>query len=98
MEISISQHKNGNFHKFVQNIQKERVLFMQNKHIAKMIRKLCKEKGITIKTLSEVCGLSTSFMFDLEKKDASPSVKTLTKIADYFNCSLDYLAGRSDKE
>ena len=64
----------------------------------RMIRKLCKEKGVTIKTLSEVCGLSTSFMFDLEKKDASPSVKTLTKIADYFGCSLDYLAGRSDKE
>lgn len=52
---------------------------MQNKHIAPMIGKMSKEKGVASKTLSEACGLGTSFMFDLEKRDASPSVKTSTK-------------------
>ena len=70
---------------------------MQNEHIAKVIRELCQAKGVTIKAFLEDCDFSTSFMFDLEKRNASPSVKTLTKIADYFDCSLDYLAGRSDR-
>ncbi|HBL82630.1 MAG TPA: hypothetical protein DD391_08610 [Clostridiales bacterium] len=45
----------------------------------------------------EEIGLNKNFMYDLSK-GKSPTVKNLTKIADYFDCSLDYLAGRSDKE
>ncbi len=71
---------------------------MQNAQIASRIKRLCKEKGITVNTLIHECNVSKSLIYDLEKRNASPSVKTLTKIADYFGCSLDYLAGRSDKE
>ncbi|WP_337399186.1 helix-turn-helix transcriptional regulator [Congzhengia sp.] len=70
---------------------------MQNEQIAKRIKRLCKENNITAKFFLEEVGLNKNFIQELEK-GKSPTVKNLTKIADYFDCSLDYLAGRSDKE
>lgn len=32
-----------------------------------------------------------------ERGEAEPSFSTVVKIADYFNVSLDYLAGRTDE-
>lgn len=67
---------------------------MQNEQIANRIKRLCKEKDIAANTLIRECNLSKSLIYDLEKRNTSPSVRTLTKIADYFDCSLDYLTGR----
>ena len=67
---------------------------MQNEQIANRIKRLCKEKDIAVNTLIRECNLSKSLIYDLEKRNTSPSVRTLTKIADYFDCSLDYLTGR----
>lgn len=69
---------------------------MQNIHIAKTIKLLCKEKGIDIKDFLSECGFAKSFIYDMEKKGTSPSCKKITVIAEYFNCSVDYLLGRSD--
>ncbi len=69
---------------------------MQNIHIAKTIKELCKEKGVTITSLLLECNLTKSFIYDLEKRSASPSCDKLTRIADYFACSVDYLLGRTD--
>ena len=67
---------------------------MQNEQIANRIKRLCKEKDIAVNTLiREWIGLNKNFMYDLSK-GKSPTVKNLTKIADYFDCSLDYLTGR----
>lgn len=69
---------------------------MQNEYISSTIKKLCEEKAITIKELLIKCKLSKSFIYDLEKKSASPSCKRVSCIADYLNCSVDYLLGRTD--
>jgi phage repressor protein C with HTH and peptisase S24 domain len=69
---------------------------MQNVHIANTIKKLCKIKKVSIKDFQEVCDLSKSFIYDLEKRSASPSCAKISKIADYFNCSVDYLLGRTN--
>ncbi len=70
---------------------------MQNQQITNRIKLLCKKHNVTAKAMLEEIGLNKNFMYDLSK-GKSPTVKNLTKIADYFGCSLDYLAGRSDKE
>ena len=69
---------------------------MQNIYISQTIKKLCKEKNISITELQKKCDLSKSFIYDLEKRSASPSCSKISKIADYLNCSVDYLLGRTD--
>lgn len=68
---------------------------MQNIYISQTIKKLCKEKNISITELQNKCELSKSFIYDLEKRSASPSCLKISKIADYLNCSVDYLLGRA---
>lgn len=69
---------------------------MQNVHIANNIKKLCKDKGISITELQKRCNLSKSFIYDLEKRSASPSCQKISTIADFLGCSVDYLLGRID--
>lgn len=69
---------------------------MQNAHIATTLKTLCKSKGITISALLSECNLTKSFIYDLEKRAASPSCDKISRIADYFDCSVDYLLGRTD--
>lgn len=69
---------------------------MQNIHISTTIKNLCKANGISITSLLHDCKLTKSFIYDLEKRSASPSCEKITKIADYLGCSVDYLLGRTD--
>lgn len=69
---------------------------MTNKEIANIIKWLCQKQNITISTLLSECSLTKSFIYDLEKRETSPSCEKITRIADYFNCSVDYLLGRTD--
>ena len=69
---------------------------MQNIHISQTIKKLCKDKNISITELQNECELSKSFIYDLEKRSASPSCLKISRIADYLNCSVDYLLGRTE--
>lgn len=61
------------------------------------IKFLCKENGITVKSLLESTGISRSFIYDLEKGRSIPSADKFERIADYLDCSVDYLLGRTDK-
>ena len=71
---------------------------MNYAQMALLIKNLCKEKKITIKSMLSDCGLNKGFMYGLEKEGKSPSCNNLIKLADYFNVSIDYLVGRSDKK
>ena len=53
-------------------------------------------KKITVKSLLENCNINRNFMYDLEKKAQAPSADKLEAIADYLDCSVDYLLGRTD--
>lgn len=69
---------------------------MQNIQIAEHIKIQCKTQNITIKELLLHCGINRNFMYDLEKKEKAPSVDKICKIADYLDCSVDYLLTRTD--
>lgn len=60
-----------------------------------IIVKLCAKKGITIAELERILEFGKSTI--LKWKESSPSLDKLTKVADYFSVSIDYLAGRSEK-
>jgi len=55
--------------------------------------KLCRIKGVSCKKAACEIGLSNSITTKWKKTDAIPSGETLTKIADYFNVTTDYLLG-----
>ena len=58
------------------------------------IKQLCGAKYMTLNKLVQELGLSQGSISNWDKN--SPSIDKVQKVADYFNVSLDYLAGRTD--
>ena len=69
---------------------------MDNLEIADRIKKRCKGMKISVKSLLDDCGINHGFIYDLEHKNSAPSIDKINKIANYLNCSVDYLLGRVD--
>lgn len=63
----------------------------------KRLKELRKEKRVTLGEVAEATGISFQAISFYEHGERDASVKSLIKLADYFNVSLDYLVGRSDK-
>lgn len=57
--------------------------------LREIIKKLCKDKGISVNKLEEELGFAKGYVSKLDK--SKPNVAKIQKIADYFNVSLDYL-------
>ncbi len=58
--------------------------------------KMISEKGITQSKLAENTSISTGNISDWKKGKSMPSAIKLDELATYFNCSVDYLLGRTD--
>lgn len=69
---------------------------MNNELVALRIKETCKKKSILISTLLTDCKIRKSLIYDMEKRDKTPSSAVLEQIADYLDCSVDYLLGRTD--
>lgn len=65
--------------------------------IAEKIKIIAKQKKIQIKTMLEECGLSKNTLSSMLSGGSTPKSENLAKIADYLDCSVDYLLGRTDK-
>lgn len=63
-------------------------------NVAERIKLRAKEKGISIKKLLE--GVSLGFNTMSNMKNSMPKADNLAKIADYLDCSVDYLLSRTD--
>lgn len=64
--------------------------------IGKRIKKLRKEKRVTLKQLGEVLNLGESTISMYENGKRSPDYDTLIKLSEFFNVSTDYLLGQTD--
>ena len=64
---------------------------MDNIKLAQNIKKICKEKRITISELLETCRLNKNFIYFMEKKNVSPNIDSLYKIADLLNIDISLL-------
>ncbi|MCW3490226.1 helix-turn-helix domain-containing protein [Dethiobacter alkaliphilus] len=62
----------------------------------KRLRKVREEKGYTQSQLAGLINLSQQTIGHYELGRAKPDLETLQRIADIFNCSVDYLLGRTD--
>ncbi len=62
--------------------------------IYERIEKMCKEKSVNITAMCKACGVPRATLTDYKKgRIQSLSAKTLKKIAEYFEVSVDYLYG-----
>lgn len=68
---------------------------MDNMQFAQRIKDRCNEKGYTIKEVLENCQLSRNLMYQI-KINQLPSIKIVERLAEYLDCSIDYLIGRTD--
>lgn len=69
---------------------------LYNSHdLAIAIKETAKQKNVIIKTMLQECGLGTNTMSSLYH-GKSLAFDSLARIADYLECSVDYLLGRVD--
>lgn len=66
-----------------------------SQEIAQIIKKMAKERNITIKQLLENCNLNINTISELSK-GKQISYINFAIIADNLGCSVDYLLGRTD--
>lgn len=69
---------------------------MTNSQLIANIKSVCKTQNIPLSEMLEQCNLSKGFIYDVEKRDRTPSIDKVTAIAEYFGVSVDYLLGRTD--
>ncbi len=62
--------------------------------VAERIKEMAKIRSISVKQLLENVGLGFNTMSNM--KTSMPKADNLARIADYLDCSVDYLLGRTD--
>jgi len=70
---------------------------VKNARTSEIIKARSKERGISVAAMLLECSIYKSLIYDLEKRNRTPSAEVLEKIADYLDCSVDYLLDRTDK-
>lgn len=64
---------------------------------SKRLKELRNERKLKQQELADVCGVKIRTLQDYEYGKCYPTALGLVFLADYFNVSLDYLMGRTDK-
>lgn len=64
--------------------------------LAKTIKALAKSRKVAIGTMLSDCGLSINTLSSMQSGGYYPRLEAIAKIADYLDCSVDYLLGRTD--
>lgn len=63
--------------------------------LVQCIKDRAKEQNVLIRDMLNACGLSINAISQISDKRGLSSF-SLAKIADYLDCSVDYLLGRTD--
>ena len=69
---------------------------MESFPVYELLKKLCEDRGITIKQLEKDLGFAEGTF--RKWRDHSPTLKSLATVADYFGVSIDTLVGRAEDE
>ncbi len=65
--------------------------------LSKRLKELRKEKGLSQIQVAIYCDITEKTYQNYELMTREPRLEILIKIADFYNVTLDYLVGRSDK-
>lgn len=60
------------------------------------IKELREERGLSLMALAKAIGVSDTAVCKWENQIAEPKLSYIVRLADFFNCSADFLTGRSD--
>lgn len=63
---------------------------------ANRIENLASSAKQSVNTMLEDCGLNKNMLQTMKGRGSMPKADNLAKIADYLDCSVDYLLGRTD--
>ena len=88
------------YKKIVYNTKKQskrECLMNSAQEVSATILSLMKQRDVLNKQLLGDLGLGKNFLSHMADGHI-PSSENLAKIADYLNCSMDYLMGRTDKQ
>jgi transcriptional regulator with XRE-family HTH domain len=70
---------------------------MENKELfSKRLRKIRRERDVTLKTLADFLGIKNQSVSVYEKGGGYPTTENLLKLAKFFDISVDFLLGRTD--
>ena len=61
------------------------------------LKRLRKEYGVSQQLLADVLGISQQSVNQYENQATEPDLAVLSQMADYFNTSIDFIAGRTDE-
>ena len=68
------------------------------KSLDEKLKKLRKDKDLTLQDIRETTGINEGYLSKLERGiKKNPTIDVLEKLANYFNVSVDYLLGKSNK-
>ena len=67
-----------------------------SQELANIIKKTAKSKNIAVGKMLADCGLSINTLSSMQSGGYYPRLEAIAKIADYLDCSVDYLLGRTD--
>ena len=70
---------------------------MSEKNVVKVpiLMKILEKRGMA-NQISKATGISTGNISDWKSGKSAPNLEAIAKIADYLDCSVDYLLGRTD--
>ena len=66
--------------------------------LSETLSELISDGGLSLKETAAKIGISASCLTYYSKEEREPTVETIVKIADYFNCSIDFLLGRETEK
>lgn len=68
-----------------------------SQEVANSIKTLAKARKVTIGKMLSDCSLSINTLSSMQSGGYYPRLEAICKIADYLDCSVDYLLGRTEK-
>ena len=71
---------------------------MRENKFKDILKDLRLEKGVKQKDVARECDVSPQCISQLEAGTRNPTGTTLVALANYFNCSIDYLMGRAEED
>jgi transcriptional regulator with XRE-family HTH domain len=71
--------------------------FFSKKTFSERLKELRKEKNISQAVLADGLNITKTQISDLENGKTTTSIEKLVALADYFEVSVDFLVGRTDK-
>lgn len=64
--------------------------------VAERIKATAKTQGIAVQDVLKACNLNKNVISTMLSRGSMPKTDTIAVIADYLDCSVDYLLGRTD--